>query len=163
MGADRGDAVAVVAAPDQAPAEHRRDGAVAHGLAANVWIGVSTEDQARADERAPLLAQVPGRVRFLSCEPLISAINLRRWLAAGVLHWVIVGGESGGRRRDMDLAWLASITAQCRAAGVPVYVKQDSGPKPGQQGRIPAAIWALKQFPAQPGRLAELEARWAPR
>lgn len=30
---------------------------------------------------------------------------------------------------------------------MPVFVKQDSGPRPGMQGRIPDELWALKQFP----------------
>lgn len=47
---------------------------------ANVWIGTSCEDQQRADERIPHLLRVPARVRFLSCEPLLGAIDLRRWL-----------------------------------------------------------------------------------
>lgn len=116
---------------------------------ANVWAGASAEDQRRAAERVPELARVPARVRFLSCEPLIGPLDLRPWLAAGAVNWVIAGGESGGagRRREMDLAWLESITAQCQDAGIPVYVKQDSGPGPGLQGRIPDATWALKQFP----------------
>lgn len=40
------------------------------------------------------------------------------------LDWVIVGGESGGGARPMDLAWARAVVRQCRDAGVPVYVKQ---------------------------------------
>lgn len=47
---------------------------------ANVWLGVSVENQAAADERLPWLLQTPAAVRFLSCEPLLSAIDLSRWL-----------------------------------------------------------------------------------
>lgn len=36
----------------------------------NVWLGVSVEDQAAADERIPALLDTPAAVRFLSCEPL---------------------------------------------------------------------------------------------
>ena len=42
----------------------------------NVWLGVSVEDQQRADERIPLLLQAPAAVRFLSCEPLLGAVDL---------------------------------------------------------------------------------------
>jgi protein gp37 len=42
----------------------------------NVWLGVSVEDQARADERIPLLLRTPAAIRFISAEPLISALNL---------------------------------------------------------------------------------------
>lgn len=121
----------------------------------NVHLGVSVEDQAAADERIPLLLRTPAAVRWVSAEPLLGPLDLTPWLPVqtigGVemerwLDWVVVGGESGPGHRPMDPAWLASIVAQCRAAQVPVFVKQDSGPKPGQRGRIPDALY-LQQFP----------------
>ncbi len=42
----------------------------------NVWLGVSVEDQTRADERIPLLLDTPAAVRFLSCEPLLGPVDL---------------------------------------------------------------------------------------
>lgn len=42
----------------------------------------------------------------------------------GRLDWVIVGGESGPKARGCDVAWIASVVQQCKAAGVPVFVKQ---------------------------------------
>ena len=42
----------------------------------NVWLGVSVEDQPRADERIPLLLQTPAAVRFVSCEPLLGPVDL---------------------------------------------------------------------------------------
>jgi protein gp37 len=41
-----------------------------------------------------------------------------------LLHWVLIGGESGGRARPFDLAWARSLVEQCRAAGVTPFVKQ---------------------------------------
>lgn len=89
----------------------------------NVWLGVSVEDQKRADERIPLLLKTPAAVRFISAEPLLGHINLHlhnsyeRWasgggpneckhgIAAGIPcnecsrpDWVIVGCESKGNR-----------------------------------------------------------------
>jgi protein gp37 len=119
----------------------------------SVWIGTSVENQRYADERIPELVRLPAAVRFLSCEPLLGPVDLGRWLAAGQLGWIIAGGESGGaRRREMDIGWLETVVGQCQAAGVPVFVKQDSGPRSGLQGRIPDGIWARKQFPAEAGR-----------
>jgi protein gp37 len=60
----------------------------------NVWLGVSVEDQAAADERIPALLDTPAAVRSLSCEPLLEPVDLEPWLATGLLHWVICGGES---------------------------------------------------------------------
>lgn len=104
-----------------------------------IWLGVSVEDQQRADERIPLLLQTPAAVRFLSCEPLLSPVDLSPWfplhkvdgawemvpgLQRLVPDLVIVGGESGPRARPCDLGWLRSIVEQCKAAGVPCFVKQ---------------------------------------
>ena len=47
-----------------------------HGLPDNVWIGTTVEDQQRADERIPHLLDIPARVRFLSCEPLLGPVEL---------------------------------------------------------------------------------------
>lgn len=89
----------------------------------NVWIGVSVEDQRRADERIPHLLGVPAAVRFLSIEPLLEAVDLGAFLGAGI-SWVIVGGESGHGARPFDVAWARSIIAQCREAKVACFVKQ---------------------------------------
>jgi protein gp37 len=145
----------------------------------NLHLGVSVEDQQRADERIPHLLGTPAAVRFLSCEPLLSALDLSDdhgvvycnacgRITAGTndgdcascgdartrdrcyldyLNWIIVGGESGPQHRDCDPAWIADVVRQCKAAGVPVFVKQSSGPRPGMQGRIPDDVFALKEFP----------------
>jgi protein gp37 len=111
----------------------------------NVWLGVSVENQHFADERIPLLLQTPAAVRFISAEPLLGPVDLDQfvwpacivtreqhdadhgggmWCDERCLDWVIVGGESGHGARSFDLAWARSIVSQCRAAGVPVFVKQ---------------------------------------
>lgn len=95
----------------------------------NIWIGTTVEDQKRADERIPELLKIPARVRFLSCEPLLSDLNLRRWLVQDHhpepnIHWVIAGGESGLGARPMHPDWARSLRDQCAAAGVPFLFKQ---------------------------------------
>jgi protein gp37 len=111
----------------------------------NVWLGVSVENR-RWLTRLDVLAAVPAVVRFASFEPLLGDLgDLSPWLPS--LEWAIVGGESGRKRRPMEVRWLLDVVAQCQAAGVPVFVKQDTALLPGQQGRIPADVWALKQLP----------------
>lgn len=97
----------------------------------NVWLGVSVEDQATADARIPLLLQTPAAVRFVSYEPALGPVALHEWLTHddplerdAVLDWVIGGGESGPKARPCDVAWIRSVVQQCKAAGVPVFVKQ---------------------------------------
>lgn len=111
----------------------------ANQFPANVWIGTSVEDQKTADTRIPLLLEVPAVVRFLSCEPLLSSVCLSdEWLyprfaaddpryycpdGRGV-DWVIIGGESGPGARPAHLNWYRKLVSQCRAVGVPAFVKQ---------------------------------------
>lgn len=100
----------------------------------NVWLGVSVEDQARADERIPLLLQTPAAVRWISAEPLLGPVSLTRWTGPHPtwpipefgpwLNWVVVGGESGPGARPMHPDWARSLRDQCAAAGVPYFFKQ---------------------------------------
>ena len=128
----------------------------------NVWLGVSVEDQRRADERIPLLLQTPAAVRFLSCEPLLGSVELHEWLfwrregrmlyqlqegEKPQLDWVIVGGESGPRFRPMDLDWARSIRDQCLAANVAFFFKQSSGLRSGMNPILDGQTW--QQFPKE--------------
>lgn len=114
---------------------------------ANVWLGVSVEDQRRADERIPLLFGVPAKVRFLSVEPLLEPVIITNSSFAAGIGWVIVGGESGKNRRDCGVEAIESVVAQCVQAGLAVYCKQDSALLPGLRGRLPETIWRRKEFP----------------
>ena len=42
----------------------------------NLWLGVTAENQARADERIPILLQIPAAVRFVSVEPMLEYLRL---------------------------------------------------------------------------------------
>jgi protein gp37 len=53
----------------------------------NVWLGVTAEDQARADERIPVLLQTPAAVRFVSVEPMLGAVDLSRFMWPTHWHW----------------------------------------------------------------------------
>jgi protein gp37 len=101
----------------------------------NVWIGTTVEDQQRADERIPLLAEIPAPVRFLSCEPLLGELDVFEWLGRGV-DWVICGGESGARHRPLDLSDARALRDQCTAAEVPFFFKQVGGRTPTAGGDL---------------------------
>src|SRR5262245_17748715 len=81
----------------------------------NIWQGVSVENQ-RWTSRIDDLVKMPARVKFVSAEPLLGAVDLSSWLDR--IQWVIVGGESGSKRRRMDLNWARSIRDQCLGAKV---------------------------------------------
>lgn len=110
----------------------------------NVIHGYSASTQADLDAGMPDLLATPSALWCLSLEPLIGPVNLAPWLyedcpsecvsrahernghrmPSGRLGWVIVGGESGPGARPCDVAWIHSIVDQCKAAGVPCFVRQ---------------------------------------
>lgn len=117
----------------------------------NVWLGVSVEDQQRADERIPHLLQTPAAVRFLSVEPLLGGVILKTWIypcpycsrssecalllecprsdcRSGWVNegigWVICGGESGSGARPFNVANARRLRDECQKAKVPFFLKQ---------------------------------------
>ncbi len=112
----------------------------------HIWLGVTAENQEYADKRIPILLSIPGGKKFVSLEPLLSAVNIEPWLEgwsgrnSGLpsplsnaleslpeilkLDCVIVGGESGPKARPCKPEWIKSIIDQCKAADVPVFLKQ---------------------------------------
>jgi len=116
----------------------------------NIWFGVSCEDQTACNERILPLLQTPAAKRWVSLEPMVGAVDLRKWLrgqcpqchgfddyCADVatcetckglnpigIDWVVLGGESGPGARPMHPDWARSVRGQCAAAGVPFWFKQ---------------------------------------
>lgn len=96
----------------------------------NVWLGVSCEDQTRADQRIPLLLETPAAFRFVSLEPLLGYVDLSVYLYPGFanngrcLDWVILGGETGPDAREMNPAWERAVRQSCHNARVPYFFKR---------------------------------------
>lgn len=91
----------------------------------NVWSGFTAENQARFDERWAQAQKIPAPVIFTSIEPQIGPVVLPPdYLARGQRVWPFIGGESGPGARPFNPAWADRIVSQCKAAGVPVFVKQ---------------------------------------
>lgn len=108
----------------------------------NVWMGVSVEDQAAADERIPDLLQAPAAKRFVSYEPALGLVDFRAindgswhdaegadmydalkgsaWWSNGdpglsngpSINWIIAGAESGPGSRPAPLEWVRSVRDQ---------------------------------------------------
>ena len=122
----------------------------------NLWIGVTAENQHRANERIAKLLTIPAAVRFVSVEPMLGPIDLkplmvrrwreitersggmisvhRRWVTVSPLDWVICGGETGPGARFVGdprwVRWARDLRDQCKAAGVPFFFKQMPGRRP---------------------------------
>lgn len=122
-------------------------------MPSNAWLLYSASTQVDLDRGVPHLLRCPAAVRGLSLEPLLETIRLYPELptcretrhAIGTdnvrgipmsdtpiaalafsdkIQFVIIGGESGPGASPCDIAWIRSIRDQCRAAGVPLFVKQ---------------------------------------
>lgn len=98
----------------------------------NIWMGVSVENEAVAG-RIGDLRRVPAAVKFLSCEPLLGPLP---GLDLCGIDWMIVGGESGWKAREMKEAWVTEILDQCTAQGVPFFFKQWGGKNKKKAGRL---------------------------
>jgi protein gp37 len=124
------------------------------GWPENLWPGTSITGRTSLS-RIDHLLEIPSERRFLSVEPLVESVDLGRWLTKphmvgriteahggtwlrypnfeSGLSLVIVGGESGSLARPFDIRWARSIRDQCRAAGVPYFLKQ-YGARPYDSG-----------------------------
>jgi protein gp37 len=98
----------------------------------NVWLGVTIENR-RFVERADLLRTVPAAVRFISAEPLLTPLT---GLALESIDWLIAGGESGHRRRPIDIDWVRDLRDRCLRQGVAFFFKQWGGRTPKAGGRL---------------------------
>ncbi|HWA31231.1 MAG TPA: phage Gp37/Gp68 family protein [Rhizomicrobium sp.] len=97
----------------------------------NVWVGTSVES-AKYTKRIQFLRQVPAAVRFISFEPLISAVGK---IDLSNIQWAIVGGESGPGSRPMKKDWVEEIRTQCRIQKVAFFFKQWGGVNKKATGR----------------------------
>lgn len=110
-----------------------------------LWLGVSVEDQATADERIPLLLETPAVRRFVSYEPVLGPVDFRPWVTVNsggrygrlyprdAVNWIIVGGESGSGARQPDsiLGWVRDVRLLCQETRTAFWGKQAAGLRPG--------------------------------
>jgi protein gp37 len=98
----------------------------------NVWMGVSVENEYYTS-RIDHLRRTRAMIKFLSLEPLLGPL---RYLNLENIHWVIVGGESGPKARNINRSWVIDIRDQCLKAGVPFFFKQWGGVNKKKNGRV---------------------------
>ncbi len=111
----------------------------------NVIFGASISDQPSANTLIPLLLTVPGK-RFLSIEPMLGPIDLeilygRMDHILDGIDWIIVGGESGAKKRPFEADWARAIMEICKRMGKPFFMKQMDKIKP-----IPSDL-LVREFP----------------
>lgn len=127
---------------------------------ANVWLGISAEDQRTLAKRLPHLLATPAVCRWVSLEPLLGPVQLdhvdtefyarvddyyvvdaltgrnrdmgRPCADVPHLDWVVAGGESGQRARGANVEWFRTLRQACSLHGIPFHLKQ-LGAKPFTQ------------------------------
>ena len=108
---------------------------------------VTAENQRTADERIPILLQIPAAVRFVSVEPMLEGITLNylHYEVGAVeidclngthgvirphmgknsnIDWVIIGAESGAKKRYCGIEWIQNLKNECMRANIPLFIKQ---------------------------------------
>lgn len=139
----------------------------------HVWLGVTVENQQRADERIPILLDTPAAVRFVSAEPTLGPVDLTGYVcghdcedfglcnldgltqreraaecAYPRLNWVILGGETGPGARPMQPEWALDVWRQCKAAGVAFFWKQEGSASAIPPHKPYTKMIATREFPA---------------
>lgn len=118
----------------------------ARGVWPNLWLGATVVNQAEADRDIVKLLEAPAALRFVSIEPMLGPIELKRLRPDGLtwldclegsehfgptvctggpkIDWVIAGGESGANARPIHPDWIQSLIDQCEFSHVPFLFKQ---------------------------------------
>lgn len=135
--------------PENAGLWYRTVWALAAPPIPNLTLGVSVENQAAADERIPVLLDIPVARRVVSCEPLLGELDLSPWLPmrccidavadkecdcpgmrinvpGPYIDGVICGAETGAGARPMDPDWARQIRRDCIYSNTPFFFKKDS-------------------------------------
>lgn len=84
----------------------------------NVMLNVTCENQRRADERVPLLLDLPFKHKGVMCAPFIGPVSLEKYLGGGRIEQVVCGGENYDGARPCDFDWVRSLRAECAAHNV---------------------------------------------
>ena len=87
----------------------------------HVFFNVTCENQRRADERIPLLLELPFKHKGIIAAPLIGPIDIDQYLATGIIEQVVAGGENYDGARPCHFEWVTSLSAQCKRHDVTFY------------------------------------------
>lgn len=96
----------------------------------NIWLGYSASTQKDLEIGINDLFRINAKVRWLSLEPLLEPIDLfkadclNRGFSCEKIAWVVVGCESGSKRRECKNRWIDEIKTDCSDANVPLWIKQ---------------------------------------
>ncbi|MDU5511996.1 DUF5131 family protein [Enterococcus gilvus] len=88
----------------------------------NVTIGVSVENQARADQRLALLQELPIKHKNIICQPLIEEVTIQKYLDD--IELVMAGGEYHREARPLAYEWVLKLREEAVMRGIPFEFRQ---------------------------------------
>lgn len=101
----------------------------------NVFFNVTCENQRRADERIPILLDLPFKHKGIMCAPFIGEVHIDRYLASGQIEQVIAGGENYDGSRICNFDWVKILHDECKAHNV-TFCFFETGTKFVKDGRL---------------------------
>lgn len=84
----------------------------------NVFFNVTCENQKRADERIPLLFELPFCHKGIMIAPFIGPVTLQDYLKENIIEQVICGGENYDGSRPLEYQWVKNVYDECVSADV---------------------------------------------
>lgn len=143
------------------------------GNCPNLYLGVTAENQQTADERIPILLQIPAAKRFVSIEPMLGWVDLagddggqpyfpfdnEEGTVTPGLDWVIAGCESGPGRRPAKIEWFRDLKNQCFEARVPFFLKQMATEPPTMAGCETGLPMYYENFKSKVIKMPELDGK----
>jgi hypothetical protein len=81
-------------------------------------LNVTCENQRRADERIPILLDLPFRHKGIMCAPFIGPVTVAKYLDTGAIEQVICGGENYDGARPCHFEWVQALREECVARDI---------------------------------------------
>lgn len=84
----------------------------------NVFFNVTCENQRRADERMPILLDLPFKHKGVMCAPFVGPVTLDKYLVDGQVEQVICGGENYDGSRPCHYDWVKRLSEECKSRDI---------------------------------------------
>lgn len=79
----------------------------------NIFFNVTAENQRRADERIPILLDLPFKHKGVMCAPFIGQVSMRKYLETGQIEQVLCDGENYDGARPCHFDWVKLLRQEC--------------------------------------------------
>lgn len=101
----------------------------------NIFFNVTTENQEMADQRIPLLLELPFKHKGIMAAPMIGEVSIDKYLQNGQIEQVICGGENYDGARPCNYDWVKLLQSQCKTHNV-TFCFLETGTKFIKDGKL---------------------------